>query len=93
MLTPHPSYPPLDLAASGAVAVTNRYGRKTTLASYSDNIICAGTDVASLVNALAQGVSLAQDDSRRRANWDSAWLSRSWQSSLEPVIEWLADGR
>lgn len=91
MLTPHPSYPPLDLAASGAVAVTNRYGRKTTLARYSDNIICADADVDSLVSALAQGASLALDGERRRANWESRRLSRSWQTSMEPVVEWLAD--
>ena len=28
MDTPHPSYPPLDLAAAGAVVVTNTHGSK-----------------------------------------------------------------
>jgi SAM-dependent methyltransferase len=31
MDTPHPSYPPIDLAASGAVVVTNTHGPKTSL--------------------------------------------------------------
>lgn len=91
MLTPHPSYPPLDLAASGAVAVTNRFGRKASLARYSDNIICADAGVEALVGALAEGASLALDGDRRRANWESGRLSRSWHHSMGAVVEWLAD--
>src|SRR5438067_1217967 len=49
MYTPHPSYPPLDLAASGAVAVTNRFGNaKHSLDQYSKNIICPEPSVAGL---------------------------------------------
>jgi hypothetical protein len=34
MYTPLPSYPPLDLAASGAAVVTTRFGSKRSLSSY-----------------------------------------------------------
>ena len=45
MDTPHPSYPPLDLAASGAVVVTNTHGSKKSLEQWSRNIIAAPPSV------------------------------------------------
>lgn len=38
MLSPHPSYPPLEMAMAGVLTVTNRYDEKD-LAVYSDNIV------------------------------------------------------
>ena len=58
MDTPHPSYPPLDLAASGAVVVTNRHGRKTSLCQYSENIVCVDPTVEALKAGIADGSSL-----------------------------------
>jgi hypothetical protein len=64
---PHPSYPPLDLAASGAVVVTNRHGIKQDLDMYSRNILCAEPDPAALVEALGRGIARAADTARARA--------------------------
>ena len=91
MYTPHPSYPPLDLAASGAVVVTNRFGPKVTLDGYSPNILCADPDVASLVAALGQGAALAADRPRREANLAASGLGRDWAVSAAPAIDRLAD--
>ena len=90
MYTPHPSYPPLDLAASGAVAVTNRFGRKRSLEQYSRNIVCADLDVPSLVDAIRQASALAADTRTRRANFDSSGLQRDWAESMAPAIHRLA---
>jgi SAM-dependent methyltransferase len=90
MYTPHPSYPPLDLAASGAVVVTNRFGSKKDLDRYSPNIICADTNVASLVEALRRGVAIASDPDARSANFTRNGLQRDWQISMTPAIEHLA---
>ena len=90
MYTPHPSYPPLDLAASGAVVVTNRFGVKTSLAAYSPNILCADLDVGSLVAALRDGVLLAGDRARRTANFEASGLQRDWAVSAGPAVERLA---
>ncbi len=90
MYTPHPSYPPLDLAASGAVAVTNQYGRKLSLDHYSKNIICVPCDVASLVDGIARGVALATDTATRRRNYDSMGLGRDWVAGFAPVLRLLA---
>lgn len=90
MYTPHPSYPPLDIAACGGVVVTNRFGAKADLAQYSQNIIAADTDVDSLLEALRQGIDLATDSARRQANLAGGGLARSWRVTLRESVEWLA---
>jgi len=90
MYTPHPSYPPLDLAASGSVVVTNRYGLKQDLSAYSNNIICADSDVASLVQAIGAGVALARDKERRAANYRNSTIGRDWSASLQGVVAALS---
>ncbi len=86
MDTPHPSYPPLDLAASGAVVVTNTHGIKTSLTEYSSNIFCSDATVDGLKSALRTGAQLAQDRAARFRNYTENRLSRDWASSLEPVL-------
>ena len=92
MYTPHPSYPPLDLAASGAVAVTNRYGRKRSLTQYSANILCVGGLLESLVEGIAQGARLAADLPTRRRNYVQNGLARDWAASFAPAIERVVAG-
>lgn len=92
MYTPHPSYPPLDLAASGAVAVTNRFGPKTSLEAYSKNIICVDDDIDSLVEGIRAGVALATDKEARRRNYEQNGLGRDWSASFAPVLKKLAEG-
>ncbi|CAH0194176.1 hypothetical protein [Roseomonas sp. CECT 9278] len=89
MSTPHPSYPPLDLAASGAVVVTSRHGRKQDLSALSANIICADPSVAGLLDGLRAGVALAQDAPRRAANAASGTIARDWEAAFAPVLERL----
>ena len=80
MYTPHPSYPPLDLAACGAVATTNKFGAETSLDRYSRNIICGDLNPESLLSSLAEGSILAQDRAKRRANYQQNSMSRSWET-------------
>ena len=68
MDTPHPSYPPLDLAASGAVVVTNQHGSKTSLASYSNLIICDDSSIEGLKRGIAEAVARTADRDRRQAD-------------------------
>ena len=90
MYTPHPSYPPLDLAASGAVVVTNRFGCKRGLDRYSANILCADLDVPSLVGAIGRATALAADSQTRGANFANSGLQRDWTLSLAPALDRLA---
>ena len=89
MYTPHPSYPPLDLAASGAVVVTSRFGRKQNLDAYSTNIICAETDVASLLAGLRKAVEMAADPAACAARTAQNGLERNWAVSMAPALERL----
>ncbi len=90
MDTPHPSYPPLDLAASGSVVVTNRHGNKQSLAGYSRNILCSDSTVAALKDALKLGVSLASDSQTRIANYVQSNILRDWNVALRPTVETIA---
>jgi hypothetical protein len=83
---PHPSYPPLDLAASGAAVVTNTNGPKISLKNWSTNIIAAPPSVASLLDALEDGVHLARDRDQRFANCMTDHIPRDWEPELNPVI-------
>lgn len=89
MYTPHPSYPPLDLAASGAVVVTNRYGNKRRLSQYSKNILCSDLDTESLVQGIEAGVRLVRDDALRMKNYQENTLGRDWKTSFEGVLSRL----
>lgn len=91
MYTPHPSYPPLDLAASGAVVVTNRFGPKGHEQHYCDNILYASLSVDGLLDALRTGAVRAKDVQTRRAAFDRATLGRDWATSFAPVVAALAD--
>jgi len=54
MLSPHPSYPPLEMAASGKMVVTNFFSVKTAarLKAISPNIIAAAPTAAAIAAAL-----------------------------------------
>lgn len=87
MYTPHPSYPPLDLAASGAVVVTNRFGSKQDLDEYSKNILCVEPSVDELVRGLRQGVQLAADTKTRQANFRKNGIQRDWRASFADSLD------
>src|SRR6185437_11453825 len=89
MYTPHPSYPPLDLAASGAVVVTNTCGNKSDLRMYSDNIISVGLDVESLLGGLQEGVQLVNNQQQREINYKNNKLLTNWEQSFADVLEQL----
>jgi len=87
MYTPHPSYPPLDLASSGSVVVTNVFANKTSLDQYSKNIICSELDVDSLVHSLEAGISLAKDMPLRESNYLENNLLRNWNESFDDALK------
>ena len=89
MYTPHPSYPPLDLAASGSVVVTNKFRGKQNLDKYSRNILCFDADVESLVGGIAEGIKLCEDEETRERNYLENGLLRDWNMALEPTIKHL----
>lgn len=89
--TPHPSYPPLDLAASGGVAVTNQCGVKRSLAAYSENILCMPSSVEGLRQGLADGAKLVANPQLRAANFARNGIVRDWAATLDPAVRSCAD--
>lgn len=89
MYTPHPSYPPLDLAASGAVVVTNTFPPKRSLDAYSKNIICSGLGVPDLIASLRRGLALADDRATRTSQWEAGGIERDWSISTTTALDQL----
>jgi hypothetical protein len=89
MHTPHSGYPTLELAASGAVAVTNQYANKSSLSALCANIICAPPSIDELVNALAHGADLAANKKLRAQNFEQRQLNTNWQATSDKVMSWV----
>jgi len=87
MDTPHPSYPPYDLAAAGAAVLTNTHPGKTDLSDVSANILVAEPDLASLVAGLGRLAELGLDDELRRRNREADHIGRDWNASLSGIVE------
>jgi hypothetical protein len=86
MLSPHPSYPPLEMAAAGGHVVTNTFGVKTAaaMARFSPRITAVPPDVAELAAALAAAASLP-----RPGDAPPMALPASWQAALAPAVDWI----
>ena len=87
MYTPHPSYPPLDLAASGGVVLTNSYRNKKEL-YYSKNIICKKID-ENFLEELKKAISLAKNKKQRMANYENNLIARNWEKSFNNIIDFI----
>ena len=62
MYTPHPSYPPLEVVASGGVGLTNGFANKARLDAYSRNIVCFDlTDPRDAERSLETALALMRD--------------------------------
>jgi O-antigen biosynthesis protein len=90
MYTPHPSYPPLDLVASGAVVVTNAFGNKMSLENYSKNIVIADLSYEALLQGLSEGIAMSKDGATRKENFKSQTLLTDWEQSFLKIIAHLA---
>lgn len=88
MYTPHPSYPPLDIASSGGVVLTNSYKNKKNL-YYSKNIVCKKMNKNEFLQGLELAVNLAKDREMRKMNYDNNLISVSWDKSFKKVIEYM----
>jgi O-antigen biosynthesis protein len=92
MYTPHPSYPPLDIAASGGVVLTNKFMNKQKL-NYSENIILSELDEKNMMDGFKKAIELAKDVKQRKDNFDKNNIDKSWAHNLEPVISFIEKGK
>jgi hypothetical protein len=89
MLSPHTSYPVLEMAACSGLAVTNVFGSKTAarMAAVSNNILAAQATEEGLADALVHAalrVRYGVDRHNRIA------LPDDWQSALQPTAQGVA---
>lgn len=92
MLSPHTSYPPLEMAACGATVVTNTFANKTAerLRTYSSNIM----PVAPSVDAITEGLLAAHEhtaDLAGRREGSSVAVPASWDEAFGAVVPRLVD--
>lgn len=87
MLSPHPSYPPLEMAASGLLTVTNRYANKD-LHSISDNLISCDATADGVATALRTAwTRVGEVDARiAAARIDLAALGRPLEQVADSLL-------
>jgi O-antigen biosynthesis protein len=91
MYTPHPSYPPLDLAAIGVPVLTNTFGIKTDLKMYSENIICKELNTEAMMQGFQELSLLAENIHQCTKLRSTDRIQRDWEVSLAPVITKLSE--
>ncbi len=80
MFTPHPSLPPLEMAAAGLVVVTNTFANKTeeSLRSISSNIIAVEPTVEEVLKGIVLAIGRSSDYKSRiegsNVNWSKSWF-------------------
>jgi len=84
MMAPHPSYPPLEMAASGARVVSTQYKNKTDLTNYSKNIFLADYSVESIIKKIRQTTEISETE--RIENVKSSHIQNNWNEAFEDVI-------
>jgi len=88
MMAPHPSYPPLEAAACGAMVVTTNFGSKTTrrMQELSTNILSVEPTIEGLADALAEAVSRLDAADARRGG-AAMGLPTSWGTALAGTLD------
>lgn len=90
MHTPHPSYPPYDVACSGGVVLTNKCYNKQSF-DFCDNVIVADLNEELFMESFIKAVELAKNIDQRKINYMNSTISRDWHSSLETTLKYMKE--
>ena len=95
MLSPHPSYPPLEMAACGRPAVTTAFANKTAaaLAAISPNIVAVEPTIEALAAALTAAIERLDVDAGAEASalaYPETW-AESFDEAVPRLVEVLGD--
>ena len=93
MDAPYASYPPLDLAASRAVMVTNQHASSTMFASDSDLVICSDSSIEGLKRGIAEAAARTADRGRPPSYPARDQIGQDWEAALAPVLARLYPDR
>ena len=93
MLSPHPSYPPLEMAASGKFVVTNSFSVKTAerMQALSPNIIVAAPTPDSVAAALVNVIGRINAGLPSADPTGTIDLPSTWDESLGAIIPRLQE--
>ncbi|WP_084799752.1 glycosyltransferase [Bradyrhizobium sp. Ai1a-2] len=91
MLSPHPSYPPLEMAAAGKLVVTNSFSVKSPerMRSLSRNILVAEPNVDSIASVLGAAIGRINVGLPSPDPSGNIALPLDWDQSLNGVLEEL----
>jgi WsaF, C-terminal domain/WsaF, N-terminal domain len=90
MLSPHTSYPVLEMAACGGLSITNCFSTKTkdNLTALSHNIIAVDPTIAGFAEGLLRGARAVTGGAPRVASLN---MARDWGAALDPVAGRIAE--
>ena len=88
MYTPHPSYPPFDVASSGGVVLTNKMLNKQTF-GMCGNVVMADLGEDSFLQGFEEAIALAKDMERRKKNYEESTIPRDWNETLEETLTFM----
>ncbi len=88
MLSPHPSYPPLEMAASGKLVVTNSFSVKTAerMQAFSPNIIVAEPNAESVGQAIENAAGRINCGLPSYDSSGAIALPADWDQSLNGIV-------
>lgn len=91
MLSPHPSYPPLEMAASGKLVVTNSFSVKSAerMRAMSPNILVAEPNSKSIASTLGTAVGRINAGLPSHDPSGEIALPPDWDGSLNGIVDEL----
>ena len=92
MLSPHPSYPPLEMGICGMLSVTSTFSVKSAevLRQYCPNIIAVPPRLEAVVEGLMEACMQSGNIESRRRNAVSS-LPSTWDEVFEPMIPTIVE--
>lgn len=90
MYTPHPSYPPFDVASAGGVVVSNKCINKENI-SFCNNILLGDLEEEKFLETMKQGIELAKDYKERKKNFEQSTIPTEWHQQLKDTIKFMGE--
>lgn len=88
MMSPHPSYPPLEMGSCSGMVVTNTFANKTAdrMTAFSERIIAVEPTVDAVITGLSEAVRRVDEPETQPASQ----LPESWDESFTTIMPEIA---
>lgn len=88
MYTPHPSYPPYDVACSGGVVLSNKMLNKVEFKECK-NVILSSLSEEEFLSSFEKAIALAQNMQERKKNYEENIIHHSWDETLKDTVSYM----